>query len=274
MNNHLDDEALSALLDGEPPDAPGDPAAHTRTCPTCSARLDALSGARAALRAARPDPLDEVTRRRLVDRAAAATASTRVARTRARSVPTTRTLFLRLGTAAAAVVAVLVAATVMNRGGSGDEAASPARDGAGSEFAQGLPPDVVTGDLGAIDDPEAIRSFLARSEQSSAGAAAQAGGTARESDDAASDDRSLESPAAAAPQAAPTGGFSSVQLQRCADATAAARPEGSRLSLAGTGTFKGAQVMVLGYRDPATDRVLVLVVQPDDCAILSFQSFQ
>lgn len=48
---HLDDEKLSALIDGELPPAAVEPArAHAAACPKCAARLERLKGASAAFR--------------------------------------------------------------------------------------------------------------------------------------------------------------------------------------------------------------------------------
>src|ERR1041384_3572602 len=71
---HLDDDALSALLDDEPD---GRLAAHVATCGVCTDRLASFRGARAALRT--EDALDELTRRRLIQRALDAYDGTSVA---------------------------------------------------------------------------------------------------------------------------------------------------------------------------------------------------
>jgi hypothetical protein len=49
---HLDDETLSAYLDGEAGDQQASAADHLRSCPTCSARLDAFASVAALVRGA------------------------------------------------------------------------------------------------------------------------------------------------------------------------------------------------------------------------------
>ncbi|HVW33166.1 MAG TPA: hypothetical protein VHL53_11545, partial [Acidimicrobiia bacterium] len=74
-HDHLDDEFLSALLDGDatPGDGAGpDAAAHLRACDRCAGRQSDLAGARVALAGAPVEGLDELTRRRLVAGAVAA----------------------------------------------------------------------------------------------------------------------------------------------------------------------------------------------------------
>src|SRR5262245_3835621 len=77
--DHLEDEILSALLDGEAAGQGGgslDAAAHLRACDRCAGRQAELAAARQALAAAPVEPLDELTRRRLVAGALQATGGT------------------------------------------------------------------------------------------------------------------------------------------------------------------------------------------------------
>jgi hypothetical protein len=129
--DHLSDEILSALLDGDAEiaaAAPGrvDAAAHLRACDRCAGRQAELAGARAALAAAPVDPLDELTRRRLVATARAAAESAPAGTApAAAAVPIGRGRWARrhpglVGSAAAVVLAVLVGVPfVLDNGGPG-----------------------------------------------------------------------------------------------------------------------------------------------------------
>ena len=126
--DHLDDELLSALLDGEAWPAHADAAAHLQACDRCAGRQAELAGARAALAAAPVEPLDELTRRRLV---AAALAAARVdpgreapapAAVPHRPVPLGPAPPGLIGSAAAVVLALLVGVPfVFDNGGPGGE---------------------------------------------------------------------------------------------------------------------------------------------------------
>ncbi|MGH9005523.1 MAG: hypothetical protein ACRDYV_20550, partial [Acidimicrobiia bacterium] len=62
--SHLDDDALSASLDGRPDDAGGQ--RHLAGCDICTARRVQLDAARSALAEAPVERVDELTRRRLI----------------------------------------------------------------------------------------------------------------------------------------------------------------------------------------------------------------
>jgi len=158
--DHLDDEVLSALLDGPAgPDA-ADPeaAAHLRACDRCTGRRAELAAARAALAAAPVDPLDELTRRRLLAGAlqvAADAPAPMSPAARSRWAPRHRAV---IGSAAAVLLAVLagVPFVVGHGGGSPAEktlsAAAPnaARESAGAFY----------GDLGDLSDRDHLRLRL------------------------------------------------------------------------------------------------------------------
>lgn len=119
-DDHLDDEALSALIDGELSTAAG----HASTCVTCGERLVALRSAAIAVR--QPVAVD-AERREVTILAALAAADeghhsnrvpSLVARARARRLPV-------IAGAAAAVVALLVAVP-LTRDGSDQLATTPA----------------------------------------------------------------------------------------------------------------------------------------------------
>jgi hypothetical protein len=161
-SDHLDDELLSAHLDGDraATDSRPDAAAHVRGCDRCAARQAELAGARTALAAAPVEPLDELARRRLVAAAlAAATEGTPAAEATA-VTPIGRSRWARrhpalIGSAAAAVLAVLVGVPfVMDNGQPNrDETAAaqaPLQNSAGTFL----------GDLGDLSDRDRLRLRL------------------------------------------------------------------------------------------------------------------
>lgn len=138
--DHLEDEILSALLDGDAAaeaDAPArgmggvplkdsDAAAHLRACDRCADRQGELAAARAALAGAPVEPVDELTRRRLMAAALGAAGEEPAPgvaplAARARSRWASRHTAL-IGSAAAVVLALLVGVpfVVGNDGKSGD----------------------------------------------------------------------------------------------------------------------------------------------------------
>ena len=195
--DHLSDEILSALLDGDPEVAVEvdgvDVAAHLRACDRCAGRQAELAGARAALAAAPIEPLDELTRRRLVAAALAeadatpageapATTAIPIGRARARRHPAL------IGSAAAVVLALLVGVPfVLDGGGPGGNetltAQAPLRESA----------DSFLGDLGDLTDRDHVRLRLSGAVSDTyASPPGEAG----------------PSPAAGAPTAAPLAGGS------------------------------------------------------------------
>jgi len=172
-SDHLDDEIISALLDG---DADGEPdaAAHLRACDRCSGRQAELAGARAALAAARVEPLDELARRRLVAAALAAAGADPAAGVRA-VTPIGRSRWARrhpalVGSAAAVVLALLVGVPfVVDKGGSGRDqtltAQAPLQNSA----------DSFLGDLGDLSDRDRLRLRLSGLSDSYAAVPPEAG---------------------------------------------------------------------------------------------------
>jgi hypothetical protein len=186
-HEHLDDDALSLVVDGETA------AADLAGCPTCSARLAALEGARAAVAAAVVPPLPPGVLDELVGRALAAPAEeapssalsssapvgVAVPRRPRRSTPPPAWL-----AAAAAAIVVLVGVggllrTLGDTSRAGDDSgaamskaddgldagaggASSAESADAKTMAAAAPAvDVVTSDLGAIDDEDGLVAALA-----------------------------------------------------------------------------------------------------------------
>ena len=166
--DHLNDEILSALLDGDAAaeaDRPSiDAGAHLRACDRCAARQGELAAARTALAAAPVEPVDELTRRRLMAAALAAAVEApagdaALLPARARSRWASRHTAL-IGSAAAVVLALLVGVpfVVGNDDTSGDAdttLAAQAPPGASQESAGAY-----LGDLGDLSDRERLRVRL------------------------------------------------------------------------------------------------------------------
>ena len=161
--DHLSDEILSALLDGAAEEGDGtgvDVAAHLRACDRCAGRQSELAGARAALAAAPVEPLDELTRRRLVAGALAAAEQAHATEApAAATVPIGRARWARrhpglIGSAAAVVLAVLVGVPfVLDNGG----------PGGGETLTAQAPLDLASpflGDLGDLSDRSRLRLRL------------------------------------------------------------------------------------------------------------------
>jgi hypothetical protein len=283
--SHLDDDALSAALDGSLEDAAGQ--SHLAGCATCTARRDYLAAARSALAGALVEPVDELTRRRLI---AAAVAEAAPAVTRSRPWYQSPAL---AGGVAAAILALFAAVPFVTGGRSstGDqESATAALDAAAGEF---------LGDLGDLSDPAALRGrfssqrSLALSEESAKTAGedgAEAGAGTVAGPEAVSSSPAAGRPAAV-PAAPPQPGDSSAQtydygqgdaatnrddsgagLNRavadaCARTLAGREARGGMLLAVATGTYRGtrAVVAVFGHDDGTT----AYVAGRDGCRLLT-----
>lgn len=293
-HRHLQDEVLSAHLDRQLGGAERAGAErHLATCDRCEARLAALGGARDLLALDPGAPLDDVNRRRLVDRAAAGSAGISGARRPAPGTPR-RQWWRNPGVlGAAAVAALALGIGVLALGG----------DDSGDQLAGGISPDVYAGHVGDLDDPHAIRSLLGEVAVAPGQAAGesgeqmlrapgggsgsvQGGAPADETDGADSDASRSQADDGDAPavEAAPTAGLDATRQEtgalppetgledaaRCLGETSP--PEGSELVLAATGRFQDTDAIVLAFRTGDAPRVLALVLARADCTILSAQS--
>lgn len=264
---HLDDEALSAVLDGE-----GTPeeSTHADGCAACGARLAELRDASLLVRAP-VAPVDDPVRERAIAAALAAAAPSNVVPMRRRSVPRW------LGAAAAAVVAVAAIGLVVRSGddrqdtddtaaGGRDEAAETS--GATDETATALaaaPPPVDGGDLGAIEDRDlraVIGSALARRARGGT-TGAESGGS--EEAPAVPPAAGGEGPASdsAAPGATGAGTV-------CEQAVREGNPGLGPLVYRATGTWEAEPAEVLAF-ELGGDR-WVYVLDLDGCAIRNQQT--
>jgi hypothetical protein len=250
------DEAISARLDGrlaafaaERGVTEAEADAALEAWPGTPARAAALQRGRDA--ASTPvEPLDDLTRRRLVTGALGATGTPEPA-----ARPPRRSVGSWWSLAAAAVVAVLVlvavGAMVLNGDDdrAGNQASSSADDGA-SRVEAAAEGDL--GELGDVSDPAVLRALLggegadARRESSSTTAppAAAGGATADSGEDAAG--------------LAPNRNFQASK-EACAAQLAGSRP----VRFVGTGLYRGRPVVVVGLSREG--RTIAFVVPADSC---------
>jgi hypothetical protein len=301
---HLDDEQLSALLDGEPGDR-----AHVADCPACAARLSALTSARDAVAAAVVPPLSAAVLEGLIAAAVDAAPAGDPA-----IVPLTRRRRLRtpppawlVGAAAALLALVGVAGVLRSVSGSdggsmaltsgarddADEsvaankalpageagagaaasgAAVAAQDSSAPAFAD---PEVVAFDLADQQDPAELAVLLRDVGTASRLSATEAAATAGGGDDVGSS-RAPTTSAAPVPPAAPSASGAADRAQ-CRSAAEAAAGDGlGDLLATGRVQWRGqaAEVLVFLLRSPeegVTRRAMVL--QRPGCALLADRRF-
>lgn len=263
--DHLDDDVLSAVLDGE---ATPYENTHAAACAECSARLSTLREASTLVRTA-VAPAPDAQRDAAIAAALAAAVPSNVVpmRSRRRGVPAW------LGAAAAAVVAVgAIGLVASSTGGDDDDSAGVASGGAGddttSEMAADDAEESLTtlmaaptdgGDLGAIEDVDlraAIEGALAR--QVTGDAAPSEEGEASSGDGTAP--TTTASPSAVGPSFAAS----------CEDPVRAGDPELGAVLYRASGTYEGEPAEVLGFEvlreDGGVDR-RVYVLAVEGCAI-------
>ena len=276
--SHLDDEALSALLDGALPDAAGQ--SHLAGCVTCAARREELAAARDALAGAPVEPVDEVTRRRMV-----ATALEAFGPAGVHSRP-----WYQRPALAGGVAAVLLALFVTVPFVTGDDTTGGDEQAASMEAAAGE----FLGDLGDVSDPAALRerfgarrTLALKDGEADAGAGAATGG--QESAEApmapeatATAGPPYSAPAAAAPSAADsaaqnraeglsardagTGGLDRTVANACARTLAEGPASGSTLVAVATGTYEGTPAVVAVFDGAAG--TTAFVAARDGCRLL------
>lgn len=279
---HLDDEAISAVLDGE---GTADEATHVSSCAECSARLATLREA-SALVGGPVEPLDAARRDAAIAAAIAASPADVVSlaarRRRRQQVPAW------LGAAAAVIVAV-VAIGALARTGDDDDADMAASGGDDTTSAEMTVADdagddlsilaapavgpVEGGDLGAIEDVDLgaeLERAMARRESADAdsGAGAGATGEAEESADA--------TPATTTTASAQSAAGTAANGSSCEDPVRVGDPELGALVYRASGTYDGEPVAVLGFdvlRDDGTVDRRVYVVAVADCAVRRVETY-
>jgi hypothetical protein len=268
--SHLDDEALSASLDAPEGSDEATPA-HLAGCRECARRRRQLAAARAALAGAPVEPLEELTRRRLLSRALADSSE------ESPGQPWRRRPALA-GGVAAAILAVLVAVPFLTREQQRDGQRLSATAGSGPAAA------IFLGDLGEVSGPQDIRMRLGATTMAesvtrqravadqSAGkeTATTAGSPAAGVAEAAPADavpapvapaapvpspvqRSSGADAARAPELAPpaVGRTDQATTNKCTSTLAAGPARGARLVATGFGTLRGTPVVISVFATPS-----------------------
>ena len=285
--DHLDDERLSGLLDGDA--AEPDVAAHLQACDRCTGRQAELARARAALATVPVEPLDEVTRRRLLTAALDAVGPVPAARRRwAQRHPAL------VGSAAAAILAVLVGIPfVAGHGGGGTKqslsAAAP--QAAPSE------PGAYLGDLGDLGDRDQLRLRLSGAAGSvaarNAAPAAAGGATAAPAAPAASPSAAGVPPSTTPNAPGGSGGSGATKsagstaadsaapysteaqlasdpdradTDRCVAALLDGPARGGRLTRSGVGTWQGRPAVVAAFE--LSGGTVAFVTDRAGCAVL------
>lgn len=298
---HLDDEALSAALDGE---ASAAGAGHLDRCPDCRARVDHLRSVQALVATA--PPVDPARRERALAAAVAAMEPLAPRRTGGATTTAPRrtgrrrrwTVDLAPWVGVAALVLLVALAVPLLAGGGGDDDAGEAETTAGdvaagsgeqSAAAATPAPAVDVGDLGVLAAGADLRPVVDRAlgqveELDGTGPSADAAGGGQEAGEqeggeAAGDDAAratTTSPAqasgGAADTTAPTPGTDGAAV--CEAAVRAQLPDAGALLLTGTATVDEAPAVVHGFAAPRErPTVLVALVAVDGCRIVTFQSY-
>jgi hypothetical protein len=264
--NHLDDEVLSAVLDGE---ASAEESAHADSCAACSTRLAALRDASLLVRTPVP-PADPARREVTIARALDAATAEIVPLRRRRTPPAWLA-------AAAAIVVAIGALSLLQAAGDDDDsrgattAAGDTRDAddslttlAQSElFAAAGPID--GGDLGEIDD-DALRATIDGAVSAARTTADDTGGGGSGGSDAASGQSTADaSPAAGATSAA-------TAAVPCETKVHDDNPQLGSLAYHAAGTRDGEAVVVLAF--DVGDRRWIYVVATDECAVRNQQTYR
>jgi hypothetical protein len=257
---HLDDETLSAVLDGE-----GTPAesAHADSCAACGTRLGALRDASVLVRspvAAAPDAQRDAA---IAAALGAAAAPSNVVPLRRRTPP------VWLAAAAAAVLAVVGIAVFVPRG---DDDSAPTAAGDADDSTAGAVSDefatsmaqagIDGGDLGEID-PASLRETI---EAALSGGGA---GTTRAADEAVTTTAADGAESAPSIMAAPLPPPCESELRASNDLL-------GPLVYHATGTIRGEPQVVLVFEVTAEDGSVdrwVYVAATADCAIRNQQTF-
>lgn len=260
MNPHLDDETLSAYLDGVGGSA--DAPTHLAGCPACAARLEHLATASRAVATA-PSPLAAARRDAMLEAALGAAAPEVEARTVAEGGARRRSWLVAAAAVVALGVAVPVVGSQLGRGGVEEQLATDTGGSApeaATEMAQ-VPPAPGT-DLGELD-LAALRQGGPALEQLRAQLGGERGDEYDRESGTALDAPALgEGPGQAASEANPA------PLGDCEPPVRAERPELGPLTTAASATVDGELVNVLAFTSGEPGSLLAVIVTAS-CAELA-----
>jgi hypothetical protein len=258
MNSHPDTETLSAFLDGEAPEVEG----HVATCADCQRQVDVLAQVKTAVGAPVPPPDER-------HRDAAVAAALGVTGQKTSVAPGRRWTIVA---AAGAVAAAALVGLVVTRIGTSHKSSTVAQEKAGPVSGQLIR----AGDLGDVDDAQALRAKV------EPGLPAKAGPQTAASP-AAGDQSAGAAPSTATTQrralsAARTTG----EPSRCEGVARTLQPGRVVLVYLATARWQGTPADVFGFSPagaPATSSpgrptpTRVYVLARSDCRLLVFQSF-
>jgi hypothetical protein len=254
-HDHLDDEAISAVLDGE---ATADEVAHVDVCATCAARLAQLRDAALVVRTPVEPPSD-------AERDAAIAAALAPMSTSATVTPIRRRVAPRWLGAAAAVLAVLAGIGVLagvQRDNDDARQSSAADSSAGGTTSRRSPAPEASafatavydgGDLGDID-VKSLENTIESALSPSRSSAAQAAGSTASGTSGGSDTVNDSALTTLATKAA-----------ACEDSVRTGNPDLGSLLYRATGHLDGEPVEVFAF--DSAGRRWVYVVAAGDCAI-------
>ncbi|MDQ1445446.1 MAG: hypothetical protein QOI20_1910 [Acidimicrobiaceae bacterium] len=282
---HPTDEQLSAALDGADQAA----ADHAAGCPSCRTRLAQLQAVATAV-AVPPAPLDQLAKERAMAQALASARGASARNESTVSLSARRRVPGWVGIAAAVLVALVVVPLLVRDGPSGNDVAS-------KSTGQGSAADVASevaaadgGDLGSVDDAQALRAIVAPglgqsmaaggagSAADSTGAAGQGAARPNAGRGPAASPTSTTVPAAPQAQNAPASGLTTGGRPNppCASTTRQRYGQGlASLVYAATLTWQGTPAVALGYSVTTSGGSLnhrVFVLARSTCIVLTVLS--
>lgn len=290
---HLSNEEISAFVDGAvdvgaPNTDEGDRIVqHLAGCAQCSERRVELARTAAIVRTISVEPLDELTRQRMIDQALRAFETTGMGRGVGRWFAHPATVAI-----AAAAAAVFIAVGVISFDRPGDRSSKAKNDAASANASVGQ----FLGDIGEIGEPEQLRSAIANTATEAGALAAMTDSSAEPNGSSATPDNGASpfaTPHAAAPTssdnaearsriAGPADDADRDAARRCAHVTQLSIDTAddligdesdaefsSELTFSAVGTHKGAAVVILVYTTKSGGQQ-IFVVAREDCTILSF----
>jgi hypothetical protein len=258
MTDHPDTEELSAFLDGEAPEVD----AHVAGCAECRRQLDTLERVRSAV--ATPVPPPAASTRDAAVAAALGAAGTATPRRRKQWT---------VVVAAGAVAAALLVALVVTRVGTSSRSSKTAAGPVSTNL-------VRAGDLGDVDDAQALRAKIEPGLTTTAGPQAAASGASGQAGGASAGAANGAEPTATTQKRALSAARTATEQPRCEAAARDLQPGRDVLVYVATARWQGTPADVFGFSPagaPATSSrptpTRVYVLARSDCHLLVFQSY-